>query len=607
MADKNPYRLSWALDVPAASRDVPEASQSSTKSTGTSSKTSIDDDSHRSSADDRWSSASPYFEKPLPPLRMVFEDTFHSIAESALPPPLAPRRPSRTFRNSINRLSLTPSDMPYPAGLLRVNGTMDLTKAEQMLGLEKKLPPRPAAKVYCFELDTSEVLPKYTQEIKQEELEPLNGRTAWLHSLMGALIVFNCWGITNAFGLFQAFFETSYLKGTSPSNISWIGSTQLALVFGLGVPVGRLVDKGYFRLVFHSGSVIMLIGIFCTAWCKTLWSLWLVQGLITGLGMGMVFCAAIVAMMTWFDERKLGAAMGVGAAGSCVGGIVYVLVARQLLPTHGFPFTMRILGAISAAALIPPNLTYRVRGQHHRAKLRQQHNTTSKFDIRSFLSPAYLLAMAGFAMTFLGLYFGFVYIISFASTQLHLSNTAATNLLIYMLAANLPGRFLPGIISDKCIGPLNTIIPSVFLSAGCMALWMALGENDGNVRGALTVVACFYGFVSAGIQVLYAPTVYAFCLEPVPKDQEGGGTDRQATQLATERMGLKAGAIFTAIGLACLVGTPIGGALIKYRVDRGLDRPYLGAQVFAMGSLLLGGFLLLASRVSKIGWQAKRA
>ena len=72
-------------------------------------------------------------------------------------------------------------------------------------------------------------------------------------------------------------------------------------------------------------------------------------------------------------------------------------------------------------------------------------------------------------------------------------------------------------------------------------------------------------------------------------------------------MGIKAGGVFTGIGLACLIGTPIGGALIKYREDRGLENPFLGAQVFAGTSLLIGSLLLLASRVAKTGWAPRRA
>ena len=305
-------------------------------------------------------------------------------------------------------------------------------------------------------------------------------------------------------------------------------------------------------------------------------------------------------MMTWFDERKVGTAMGLGAAGSCIGGIVYILLARHFLKTEGYKTTMLIIGGVAAVTMIPANLVFRVRGQKNRSRLGRQGSrlgaADSKVGWRTFVERSYLLAAGGLFFAFLGVYFGFVYMVSFASTVLHFSDTAANNLLIFMLAANLPGRFLPALISDRCIGPLNTIIPGVFLSSGVIWLWAASGER----RGSLTVIACFYGFVSAGIQALYAPTVYTFCLEPV-------GSSTQGKQLAMDRIGVKAGGIFTCIGVACLIGLPIGGALISYRADRGMDKPYLAAQVFAGVCLLIGGCLLLGSRVAKTGCAAKMA
>ncbi|KAF2163678.1 hypothetical protein M409DRAFT_25866 [Zasmidium cellare ATCC 36951] len=440
-------------------------------------------------------------------------------------------------------------------------------------------------------------LDKLPEPYKPEE--PLNGRTAWLQALAGFLVVFNCWGITNAYGLFQAYYEQYYLSGTSASSIAWIGSTQLCLVFSLGVPIGRLVDKGYFKEVFHSGTFVIFLGLLSTAFCKTLPTLWLTQGLLTGIGMGMVFCSGLVAMMTWFDEKHLSMAMGLCAAGSCVGGIVYVLVARSLLMSQGFRTTMLVLMAIEAVTMLPANRIFRMRGQKHRDS-RLGHrisrvappSPTRRRGWRTFTEASYLLVAGGMFFSFMGVYFGFVYIISYGGKVLHMSHTGATNLLIFMLLANLPGRFLPALISDKCIGPLNTIIPSLFLSSGVVWLWAASTPNT----AALTVIACFYGFVSAGVQVLYAPTMYSFCVE-----RHGDGEE-----VGTDKIGIRAGGISTCIGLACLIGTPIGGALISRRMDRGLGQPFLGAQIFAGVCLLLGGFLLLGSRVAKAGWAPKR-
>ena len=218
---------------------------------------------------------------------------------------------------------------------------------------------------------------------------------------------------------------------------------------------------------------------------------------------------------------------------------------------------------------------------------------------RTFAEPLFLLVAGGMFFSFLGVYFGFVHMVSFASTELHLDATAATNLLIFMLASNLPGRFLLALMSDQCIGPLNTFIPSTLLSSAVLWLWAASGDHN---RGSLTIIACFYGFVSAGIQALYAPTVYTFCLEAVP-----AYASTKDPKPAMDRVGLKARMILSCIGIAYLIGLPIGGALILYRVDRGIDQPYLGVQTFAGLSLLVAGCLLLSSRVAKAGWEAKRA
>jgi predicted MFS family arabinose efflux permease len=530
-------------------------------------------------------------------------------SQEDLPDP-NPEPTRRNIRDSLNRfsnrISLTPSDIPYPAPLFTRHRSLDDPyKAEYILGLRPPGPPRVPPKdppITPSDTTSTPSLPSYNKPLPPRPSPPLNGRTAWLHALSATLIVGNCWGLSNAFGLFQAYYTRYYLPGTPPSTIAWIGSTQFALVFGLGVPVGRLVDIGFFRHMFHGGTLLMVLGLFASSWCKAFWSLWLAQGLLTGFGMGMVFCSGILALMSWFDERKMGLAMGLGAAGSCIGGIVYVLLARHFLAAQGFATTMRVLGGVAAATMIPPNLIFRMRDQRHLNQPRSQQLTSAKpktsLRLSTFTSPAYLSAALGMFLTFLGVYFGFVYIVSYASTVLHLSDTSSTNLLIFMLLANLPGRFVPALISDKCIGPLNTIIPAAFLSSAVIWLWAASSAHPN--QASLTVVACFYGFVSAGVQVLYAPTVYTFCLEPASADGE-------ARQLATDKMGVKAGGIFSCIGVACLVGTPIGGALVSRRVNKGLEQPYLGAQVFAGSCLLVGGIFLLLSRVAKIGWAAKRA
>jgi hypothetical protein len=44
------------------------------------------------------------------------------------------------------------------------------------------------------------------------------------------MLFFNTWGIMNAFGVFQTYYESGALFTASSSNISWIGTVQSVLV-----------------------------------------------------------------------------------------------------------------------------------------------------------------------------------------------------------------------------------------------------------------------------------------------------------------------------------------------------------------------------------------
>lgn len=112
------------------------------------------------------------------------------------------------------------------------------------------------------------------------------------------LVVINTWGTINSFGVFQSYYKT--LLSRPPSNISWIGSMQVFFLFVSGVLTGRLMDAGYFRIVFAIGSFLMVLGGFMASISTTYWQLFLSQGLCAGLGMGCLFCPVVAILSTYF-------------------------------------------------------------------------------------------------------------------------------------------------------------------------------------------------------------------------------------------------------------------------------------------------------------------
>ncbi|KAL8737231.1 MAG: hypothetical protein Q9181_001885 [Wetmoreana brouardii] len=131
-------------------------------------------------------------------------------------------------------------------------------------------------------------------EVKDSITPPVpdGGLIAWTQVLMGYLIMFNIWGYINSFGVFQTYYVT--LLGRSPSDISWIGSMQISLLFLVSTFSGRATDMGYFHQSILLGSFLQVLSVFMTSLSSRYWQLFLAQGVTMGLGNGLLFCPVLV-------------------------------------------------------------------------------------------------------------------------------------------------------------------------------------------------------------------------------------------------------------------------------------------------------------------------
>lgn len=191
----------------------------------------------------------------------------------------------------------------------------------------------------------------FRQKTKEEDVDldspepvpPDGGTTAWLQVLCGHLIVFNAWGYINSFGIFQPYYVS--LLNRPPSDISWIGSLQICLVYGVGTFSGRAMDAGYLRPTLVVGFTLQLLGIFMTSLSSSYWQFILAQGICQGLGDGLLFCPIVAVVSTYFSKRRT-LAISSAACGGATGGMVFPAIARQLLPKVGFAWTVRVMGFV---------------------------------------------------------------------------------------------------------------------------------------------------------------------------------------------------------------------------------------------------------------------
>jgi MFS family permease len=146
-----------------------------------------------------------------------------------------------------------------------------------------------------------------------------------------------------SFGVFQTYYVSNLHR--SRSDISWVGSLAVFFLFFTGIISGRLTDAGYFRITTIIGAFLVVFGTFMTSLSQTYWQILLAQGLCTGLGNGLLLTPMMTLITTYF-KRRLPLVMGIAACGSTTGGLIYPSMARTLLPTIGFGWTMRAMGFI---------------------------------------------------------------------------------------------------------------------------------------------------------------------------------------------------------------------------------------------------------------------
>ncbi|KAL8341378.1 hypothetical protein RB598_003360 [Gaeumannomyces tritici] len=388
---------------------------------------------------------------------------------------------------------------------------------------------------------------------------PDGGANAWLAVLGSHLVVMNTWGLINSFGLFQTYYVG--LLGRPPSEVAWIGSMQVFLIFFVGTLAGRLTDAGYFRAVFIMGTALIAAGTFATAQCTSYWQFLLAQGVCTGLGNGCVFCPAIAVVSTWFGKKR-SLAVGLGACGSATGGLVFPSMVRQLLPVVGFAWTLRAIALVQLACMSAAFFCLRPRVPPRKGG--------SFVDWASFRELEYTFYACGSFFAFVSVYIAFFYVAAYSRDVIGLSYTDSLNLLLVINGVGFFGRIVPNYLADR-VGVLNIfVLLTVLTGAGALA-WAAVRD----VAGLYAWVAC-YGTVAGGIQSIF-PAGLANLASSDPR-----------------KTGVRIGMVFTIVSFGALMGSPVAGALVSR-----MGGSYLGAQVFSGASMLISAGFIVASRVAK--------
>ena len=194
------------------------------------------------------------------------------------------------------------------------------------------------------------------------------------------------------------------LREYSPSQIAWIPALQIFFMLFGGIWVGKVFDDYGPKYLLAFGAFFHVFGLMMTSISKEYYQFILSQAICSAIGASAVFYPAFTCVSTWFHAKR-GAALGLVAAGSSLGGVIFPIMVVHLIPEVGFGWAMRICAFLILALLIFANLTVKSRIKP----------TSRPFSLTTFVSPLKELTFVGLAaavfMFFWGMFIPFTFIV----------------------------------------------------------------------------------------------------------------------------------------------------------------------------------------------------
>jgi OFA family oxalate/formate antiporter-like MFS transporter len=357
---------------------------------------------------------------------------------------------------------------------------------------------------------------------------------------VGGLLMNLALGTLYGWSVFVAPLEQQFgWKRADTSMVFTIAVTMIALSF---LVAGRIQDKFGPLVCSVTGGILVSLGFYLCAYTTSLGYLYLCFGVIGGMGSGFGYSTPIPVMAKWFPDKR-GLAVGLAVGGYGAGSAIFGPLAQlKLIPAYGLPATFRILGAIflvmtmaGAFLLRNPPAGYKPEGWSPEAAMKAAagRDFTPGEVLRT---PTFYLMWVAYA---LGCSAGLMVIsqlVPFAKSVGIAAASLSTMTLVVGALGNAAGRTLSGWMSDK-LGRINVLRTMIGICVVAMPGLYAAGSNV-----ALLYVAVFVVYWCYGTQLSV---------------NGAAASDFWGTKNA----GVNYGMLFTAWGVAGIIGPRIGGVL----------------------------------------------
>jgi len=390
----------------------------------------------------------------------------------------------------------------------------------------------------------------------EREEEEVDGQGwAWVVVLASFLCNMVIDGLGYSFGVLLEPIQREFQAGSGSA--SFVGSILAGVILLTGPLAAAAINRVGTRVTCMAGALLSSTSILLSSFSPSLLALILIYGVMGGVGLGLMYVPAVVAVGQYFT-RRLALATGLCVTGSGVGTFVFAPIASSLVKWGGWRGCNRVMagicttGLLCGLAMVPSNKAPRRRASGGVVR------PTGMVEV--LRSPKLWFVMAGNIPAPMAVYITYTYLPSMAE-GLGFSLTQASLLISVVGVTNTIGRMVSGAITDlPRVSALAVTIGATAVSAVFPAL-MPLAQS----YPVLVVLAGVFGLLISAL-----PTVTCSLLVDL---------------LGIQNLNSSFGIVTFVRGGSALLGPPIAGFA--------LDRLHTQAAPFVLSSVFLAASTLI--------------
>ncbi|KAF2725361.1 MFS general substrate transporter [Polychaeton citri CBS 116435] len=320
----------------------------------------------------------------------------------------------------------------------------------------------------------------------------VDGGYGWVCVVCMLLLTAHTWGINGAFGVFLAnYISDNVFPGTNEITYSIIGAlsiSQITFIAPLVTLSGKVLRT---RPTLLIGVVLECGGLIGASFARKVWHLVLSQGLAFGWGCSFLYVGSVGIVPQWFTKRQ-SLATTTAAAGSGLGGMIYIMSSEAAIRSIGLDWSFRIVAITAFTVNISYTILMRDRNTDISANL-------DGFAIRLLQRPELLLMLAWVMFGTLG-YTIILFSLPDNADKIGLSAQQGAIVLaianLGMALGRLTVRYFSDLLGHLNMASITTILGAVW----CLCLWTSANSYATLIAFAFfggTVIGTYYATVGS--------------------------------------------------------------------------------------------------------------